>query len=249
MDFNNSIANILRPVTTTRANRHEWRLQPDAFDDDLELFEQERLALKANVLYVHGFASSGNSGTAATIQKYLPNCRVIAPDLPIDPNEALMLLRKIIAEQKVDVVVGTSMGGMFAQKLRGIPKVLVNPSFHVSESMKNKIGVVPFFKKRQDGASEFEVTPQLCDAYKAIETPQFDNIDEHEKSITYGLFGTEDDVINCEEEYSRYYPKKMIFFGGHRLSEKVIHDYVIEAILILLQDKISKSNLTSMDNQ
>ena len=234
-----NIENILRPVTTTRANMHEWRLQPDAFDDGIEQFDKERLALKAKILYVHGFASSGNSGTAATLQKYLPNSKIYAPDLPIDPKEAIELLHKIVTEHQIDIVVGTSMGGMFAQKLRGIPKVLVNPSFHVSESMRKTIGVVQFFKKRMDGSSEFEVTPQLCDAYKAIETPQFDNIDEHEKLRTYGLFGTEDDVINCEEEYSRYYSKKMIFSGGHRLSEKVIHDYVIEAILILLQDKIS----------
>lgn len=133
-------------------------------------FDNERLALKAKMLYVHGFASSGDSGTAKTIQKYLPNCRFISPDLPLNPYEAIALLKRIVAEEKIDVVVGTSMGGMFAQKLRGVPKVLVNPSFHVSESMRRRIGTVPFFKRRKDGATEFEVTTELCDDYKYVES-------------------------------------------------------------------------------
>lgn len=198
-------------------------------------FESERLNLKANILYVHGFASSGNSGTAKTIQKYLPNCRVVAPDLPVDPDKALALLRDIVKNEKIDIVVGTSMGGMFAQKLRGMPKVLVNPSFHVSESMRRKIGIVPFFKQRKDGATEFEVTQALCDAYKKIEAGQFDNLSDGEKNITFGLFGTDDDVVSCEAEFDKYYARKMIFNGGHRLTDKVIYEYVVEAILKLLK--------------
>lgn len=198
-------------------------------------FDNERQSLKAKILYVHGFASSGDSGTAKTIQKYLPNCRVISPDLPINPDEAIAMLKRIVIEEKIDVAVGTSMGGMLAQKLRGIPKVLVNPSFHVSESMRRKIGIVPFFKRRADGATEFEVTPDLCDAYKNVETGQFDNLSDKEISNTYGLFGTDDDVVSCEEEYDRHYRNKMIFIGGHRLTDDAIHDYVVEAILKLLK--------------
>lgn len=199
-------------------------------------FDNERLALKANILYVHGFASSGDSGTARTIQKYLPNSRVISPDLPLNPDEAIALLKRIVADERIDVVVGTSMGGMFAQKLRGIPKVLVNPSFHVSESMRRKIGIVPFFKRRADGATEFKVTLTLCDAYKNVETEQFDNLSDNEISITYGLFGTDDDIVSCEAEYDKYYRNRMVFIGGHRLTDDVIHDYVVEAILKLLCD-------------
>lgn len=202
---------------------------------EMMTFDNERNSLKANILYVHGFASSGDSGTARTIQKYLPKCRLISPDLPIDPDEAIALLKRIVAEQKIDVVVGTSMGAMFAQKLRGIRKVLVNPSFHVSESMRRKIGVVPFFKRRADGATEFTVTQALCDAYKNVEAGQFENLTDREISNTYGLFGTKDYVVNCEAEYDRHYRNKMVFVGGHRLTSDVIHDYVVEAILKLLR--------------
>lgn len=196
-------------------------------------FDSERLSLNVNILYVHGFASSGDSGTARTIQKYLPHCRVISPDVPVDPTAALKLLRKIVVEEKIDIVVGTSMGGMLAQKLDLAPKVLVNPAFHVSEFMRQRIGINSFFNQRADGATEFEVTPALCDAYQALESGQFDNLTDEERSITYGLFGTDDDVVSCESEYDGHYRNKMVFVGGHRLTDEAVHDYVVEAILQL----------------
>ncbi|MBQ2289870.1 MAG: esterase, partial [Bacteroidaceae bacterium] len=81
------------------------------------------------LLYVHGFASSGSSGTVMTLRRHLDSWRVIAPDLPVDPFDALELLREIVEKEQPDVVVGTSMGGMFTQQLWGVPRIIVNPSF------------------------------------------------------------------------------------------------------------------------
>ena len=67
--------------------------------------------------------------------------RVIAPDLPIDPDEALAMLRDLVATERPDIVIGTSMGGMFAQQLYDCRKILVNPAFHVSRTMRRQIGV------------------------------------------------------------------------------------------------------------
>lgn len=96
--------------------------------------------------------------------------------------------------------------------------------------MRKKIGIVPFFKKREDGATEFELTPEICDAYRSLENGQFDNLDDEEIAITYGLFGTDDDVVSCEAEYDRYYRNKMTFKGGHRLTDDAIRNHVIAAI-------------------
>ena len=41
------------------------------------------------VLYVHGFGSSGQSGTVTRLRTVMPNARVLAPDLPVEPNEAI----------------------------------------------------------------------------------------------------------------------------------------------------------------
>lgn len=194
----------------------------DAVGDVAEEYARKVLAGKT-ILYIHGFASSGNSGTAREIQKLLPDSRVISPDLPVDPNEAYDMLCHILDDEDVDIMIGTSMGGMFANVLNGVPKVLVNPSFHVSESMRKKIGVVPFFKQRADGTTEFEVTEQLCDAYQKLERRQFAFSHERDTGETFALFGTDDDVINCKEEYEKYFGDAYINVScGHRLTPEVI---------------------------
>ena len=62
------------------------------------------------VLYVHGFASSGQSGTVTRIREVLTQANVIAPDLPIHPEDAVELLNKVCDSEKPDLIIGTSMG-------------------------------------------------------------------------------------------------------------------------------------------
>lgn len=41
------------------------------------------------LIYFHGFASSGASGTVQLLRKIFPSAEIIAPDIPVDPEEAL----------------------------------------------------------------------------------------------------------------------------------------------------------------
>ncbi|NDW12016.1 hypothetical protein D0T50_03830 [Bacteroides sp. 214] len=69
------------------------------------------------LLYIHGLSSSGASSTAKNLRILLPEASVIAPDLPINPREALALLSGIGKNESLGIIIGTSMGGMFAQKI------------------------------------------------------------------------------------------------------------------------------------
>ena len=40
------------------------------------------------IIYVHGFMSAGSSHTVQILRDYMPEATVIAPDLPIHPEEA-----------------------------------------------------------------------------------------------------------------------------------------------------------------
>ena len=62
------------------------------------------------VLYVHGFASSGQSGTVARLREVMPNSHVIATDRPVHPNEAIALLQYICQKEQSHLIIGTSMG-------------------------------------------------------------------------------------------------------------------------------------------
>ena len=92
------------------------------------------------ILYLHGFASSGASGTVELLRKWFweraePAHRavVVAPDIPLDPLVAEKTLEALAYDEMPDLVIGTSMGGMYAQMLHGFPRICVNPSFWTSK--------------------------------------------------------------------------------------------------------------------
>ena len=58
------------------------------------------------VMYVHGFASSAQSGTVALLRQLMPNAEVLAFDLPLDPQEAMTLLHEKCTELKPQLIIG-----------------------------------------------------------------------------------------------------------------------------------------------
>ena len=96
---------------------------------------------KQQVVYLHGLQSSGQSTTAQRLRRTLPKHEVISPDLVVQPDVALSQLRKLATTLRPDaIIVGTSMGGFFAQLFRGFNRILINPSFHVSRKLAEKEG-------------------------------------------------------------------------------------------------------------
>ncbi len=49
------------------------------------------------IIYFHGFGSSGASGTVQNLRLLLPDDTIIAPDIPVDPLEALPFLRELLS--------------------------------------------------------------------------------------------------------------------------------------------------------
>ena len=182
------------------------------------------------LLYIHGLSSSGNSSTAKNLAELLPEVKIIAPDLPIHPVDAIRLLQEICKSELPDIVIGTSMGGMFAQQMNGYKKILVNPSFHVSEFLRKNIGVQAFLNSRKDGATTYEVTKSLCYEYFEIERFQFDGITPFDPENTYALFGEKDELVNCLSEYLQYYAKFEWFPGTHRLRFNDVQDIVVTLV-------------------
>lgn len=190
------------------------------------------------LMYVHGFASSGSSGTVMALRRYLTGWRVVAPDLPIDPFEAMELLRATIEEEQPDIVVGTSMGGMFTQQLWGVPRIIVNPSFEMSRSLLfGKMGKNKYTSKRKDGATEFRVDKKIVEQFKLLEKTQFDGINENEKKLVWGLFGDKDPVVHFQPLMAKMYGEDRCrwFDGEHRLNDEIVKKVLIPIIDELLQ--------------
>ena len=88
------------------------------------------------IMYNHGFSSSAASGTVKLIRQTFPNATVVAYDIPLHPADGLALLRQKAEEEKPDLIIGTSMGGMYTELLYGFDRILVNPAFQMAQTMK-----------------------------------------------------------------------------------------------------------------
>lgn len=185
------------------------------------------------VLYVHGFASSGQSGTVKRIREVLPNAQVIAPDLPIIPTEAMTLLRSVCDRERPDLIIGTSMGGMYTEMLYGYDRILVNPALEMGDTMKEHgmIGQQTFQNPRQDGVQEFIVTKALVKEYKEMTEHCFEGCnDEEREQHVWGLFGDEDTTVNTFDLFAEHYPRAIRFHGEHRMNDQSFMHAVVPVI-------------------
>ncbi len=191
-------------------------------------------------MYVHGFASSGSSGTVMSLRRHLIDCEVIAPDLPVDPFEVLELLRAMVQNESPEIIIGTSMGGMYVQQLRGVPRIVVNPSFEMSRSLLfGKMGRNKYMSKRKDGATEFRIDKNVVERFKLMEKTQFDGIDEQDKRLVVGLFGDKDPIVHFQPLMAELYGEERCrwFSGEHRLNDEVVKKVLLPLLREMLPEK------------
>ena len=186
------------------------------------------------IVYFHGFGSSHASGTVETLRHELPEATIVAPDIPVDPVEALPYLRSYCEQEQPDLIIGTSMGGMYAQQMRDHKRILVNPAFTMSTMSKVlKTGEHAFFNGRYDGAKTFRITKEIIQHHNQMERQQFKDITPEQRETCWCLVGLHDtSVTNAEAMFRKYYPAEHLirFDGEHRLNEKVIRKALLPLI-------------------
>lgn len=189
------------------------------------------------LIYFHGYASSGASGTVEMLRRYLPDFQIIAPDIPIDPVDALPFLRALCEEEQPDLIVGTSMGGMYAQQMFGHKRICVNPACNMSTNSKVlKTGTHPFLNGRKDNAKEFRITKDIIQHWNQMERRQWDGITDFDLENCYGLFGINDPVVHTYDIFHKHYPHAIRFEGEHRVNDKVLRTALLPLIHELTKD-------------
>ena len=189
------------------------------------------------LIYFHGFGSSGASGTVETLRNLLPKATVIAPDIPVDPVEALPYLKQLCEQEQPDLIVGTSMGGMYAQQMRGFLRICVNPAFNMStNSQVLKTGTYKFQNGRKDNQKEFRITKDIIQHHNQMERQQFKGITPDDQELCYGLFGINDPVVHTYDLFKKHYPHAIRFEGEHRLNDKIIRKTLLPLIKELMGD-------------
>ena len=190
------------------------------------------LMVGKKIIYVHGFMSAGSTHTAQILRDYMPQATVIAPDLPIQPEEAMELLRNLVKTENPDLIIGTSMGGMYTEMLYGVDRICVNPAFQMGSTIteSNMMGKQVYQNERQDGEKEVIVTKALVKEYKEMTEQCFAQVTEEEQLKVFGLFGDEDPIVHTFDLFSEHYTQAIHFHGEHRLIEKAIFHYLMPVI-------------------
>lgn len=194
------------------------------------------------ILYIHGFASAGSTGTATQMRNhfYASGIAVLSPDVPVSPLEAQRMLAELVEQEQPELIVATSMGAMYAEQLRGVPRILVNPSFHMARLLTFRgLGKREFRNKRQDGATEFRVDKTMIQEFQQVEKASFQGITSQEKELVWGLFGTNDKLVNCQADFRKYYgtAQMRLFEGEHYLNDKVLSREVVPLVEQILKVK------------
>ena len=187
------------------------------------------------IVYFHGFASSSQSNTITYFTKKMTECKIIAPDIPVDPEEALPFLKNFCAANKPDLIIGTSMGGMYAMQQTDYPRICVNPALRMSELKEIlKPGTFEYFHPTKDGRTHFTVTEETIQHFMEMEQHMYDGITEENKAKCWGFFADGDTTVNYKKEFSEHFDNVFDFHGEHRMNNNVMDDVIIPFVRKIL---------------
>ena len=191
------------------------------------------------ILFLHGFFASGQCVPAQALREsFMGRAEVLTPDLPMHPKEALRFIRDLIHCDKPDLLIGNSCGSFYAQMLApvaGIPALLGNPHFQMTEFLKPRIGAHQYKSPRKDGNQDFIIDEALIEEFAELEAIQF-NSNPCNKDRIWGLFGEHDTLAHFEPLFLEHYTRSFHFPGGHTpTAEEVRTWYVPLAEKLLMQ--------------
>lgn len=192
------------------------------------------------ILFLHGFFASGSCIPAIALHEaFEGRVRVITPDLPIHPKEALTFVQQLCDKEKPDLLVGNSNGSFLAQIIApivGIPALLGNPHLEMTEFLKPRIGEHQYKSPRMDGKQDFVIDEALISEFEELQKDQFKNVSPYWKDKIWGIFGEQDSLAHYKPLFLKYYTNVYSFPGGHTpTAEEVKTWYVplIEKMLML----------------
>ena len=191
------------------------------------------------ILFLHGFFASGQCIPALALRDaFEGKAQVLTPDLPIHPQMALDMIREICDKEKPDLLVGNSCGSFYAQMLApkvGLPALLGNPHFKMTEFLKQRIGEHEYKSPRKDGNQKFVINEALIQEFAELEAIQFNSCTPDYKDKIWGIFGEQDTLAHFEPLFLEHYNHSFHFPGAHTPTADEVRTWyvpLIEEIII-----------------
>lgn len=163
------------------------------------------------ILFLHGFASSGNATKAEVLKKYcLENFKkgnnvFLSPDLPVEPIKAIELINNVLESADKDTTIfGSSLGGyyaMWAGVKYNLNIVLINPAVEPYVDLKSVVGLNKNYQTGKEFEFKEEYVRQLKDISSEIDISKISK----EKIIL--MLAEDDDLLD--------YRQALKYFGGN----------------------------------
>ena len=192
------------------------------------------------ILFLHGFFATGSCAMAKALREAFEGSAVVlTPDLPLHPKEALKEIRSIIDREQPDLLLGNSCGAFLAQMLApvvGIPALLGNPHFKMTEFLKQRVGEHEYKAPRIDGNQRLVIDEALIEEFAELEAIQFDCCNPYYKDRVWGLFGEHDSIAHFCPLFMEHYSNVFRFPGGHTPTEQEVKAWYAPLAQKMLMD-------------
>lgn len=192
------------------------------------------------ILFLHGFFATGSCPMARVLREAFDGqAIVLTPDLPLHPKEALKYIRMLIDKEKPDLLIGNSCGAFLAQMLSpvvGIPALLGNPHFKMTDFLRERIGEHEYKAPRMDGNQTIVINESLINEFEQLEALQFDYCNPYYKDRVWGLFGEQDTLAHFEPLFLQHYNNSYHFPGGHTPTEQEVRTWYAPLVQKMLME-------------
>ena len=186
------------------------------------------------ILFLHGFFASGQCVPAVALREaFRGKAEVLTPDLPMHPGEAVRFIRELCQKEQPDVVVGNSCGSFYAQMIApelGIPALLGNPHFRMTEFLKPRMGAHQYKSPRRNGIQDFIIDEQLISEFAEMQQHQFDGCTPYGQEHVWGIFGEQDTLAHFEPLFLQHYTHSYHFPGAHTPTADEVRTWYVPLI-------------------
>ncbi len=171
------------------------------------------------ILNIHGYKGSAENSAFSALKA--TDAEIISPQLDYDkenPEKLLEKLGKMIVENAVEIIVGTSLGGFFALALSvrtGLPVILINPCLM-------PFVVIPRLDYKGDVRDFIRIFGEFADA---------------DKNKMYAIVGGEDEIIDSHDFTLHFIPNHEVVPEGKHSGVTLNLDEKIPRILKILQSE------------
>lgn len=164
------------------------------------------------ILYLHGFTSGPQSHKAQALGARMRarglGDRLLSPQLPAAPKDAIALAADLIRRHAVTTVIGSSLGGYYATYLAetfDLTGVLVNPAVVAHLSLQQYVGPQRWLYTGES----FEFTLEHVEQLRAIEVPVLSKPERFWLLVEQG-----DETLDYRDAVRRYAGARQTVLAG-----------------------------------